>query len=143
MPSAKYLLSLAFSLFIWTAVASACPDKCVCNDGSVNCTNVDKNEFDQILATLSASPVNHLSIRNCASPLGRVDSLPPDFRTRSLDISACGVTDFGSDAFKYLSDDLIELRLSNNNLTSLPFLQNLRRLEVLNLNKNSVLPLSS
>ena len=137
MSSAKYLLFLLLALASTTAT-NACPDKCVCDGSSISCSNLIREEFDQLVASLNSSVINRVSVNKCAFPLGRIESLPKDFRVRSLEIFGCGVTGFGSDAFKFLSDDLIELRLPNNGLTSIPFLQNLRRLEVLNLNKNSV-----
>jgi hypothetical protein len=135
MSSAKYLLLL---LLAFATATNACPDKCICEDSSISCSNLTKEEFDQLVAGLNSSVINRVSVNKCASPLGRIDAFSKDFRVRSLEISGCGVTGFGSDAFKFLSNDLIELRLSNNSLTSMPFLQNLRRLEVLNLNNNSV-----
>jgi hypothetical protein len=137
----------AKSLFLWTllviwsssASALTCPVNCQCDGAiTVTCANLNKAEFDQLFVDLGSDPIGRLTIRECATPLGRVDGFARGFRVRSLEISTCGVSGFGADVFRSLANDLVELRLAGNNLTAMPFLQNLHNLELLSLNKNSV-----
>lgn len=135
------LLATFLFLLLWSSNVNAevnCPNACECNETGITCTNLNRTEFDQILSGLSNDLINRFTVRKCSSALGRIEALPSNFHTRSLEISSCSVSAFGSDAFKFLSNDLVELRLANNSLTSMPFLQKLNKLEVLNLNNNSV-----
>jgi len=136
MSRLKYLLVLAVFLVHYGDAEKTCPGGCTCEDSSIVCLNI--NDFARILEEAGPNVINSLAIKGCSTPIGRIDAFPKDFRARSLEISACGVTDFGADAFKSLARDLIELRLTNNSLNSVPFLQDLKNLEVLNLNRNLI-----
>jgi hypothetical protein len=135
------LLLVLVALVGWPngAHGSQCPSVCTCLQSSVTCSNVTSAEFGQLFNELdSTAVIERFVVNKCASPLGRIDGFPKSFRARSLEISACGVTGFGPDAFKFMANDLIELRLMNNSLNAMPFLQNLKKLEMLNMNKNLV-----
>jgi len=132
----KYLLLLTIVLVRYGDAEKSCPEGCTCEDSSIVCLNI--NNFARILEESGPKVLNSLTIKGCSTPIGKIDAFPTNFRTRSLEISACGLTGFGADAFKSLAGDLLELRLTNNSLNSVPFLQDLKNLEVLNLNRNSI-----
>ncbi|KAI6169980.1 hypothetical protein M3Y97_01167600 [Aphelenchoides bicaudatus] len=131
-----YLVLVVLALGTSSIYAEQCPSVCTCLQSSVTCSNITAEEFGQIFHELGSGLIERFVVNKCATPLGRVDGFSKTFRARSLEISSCGVTGFGADAFKHMANDLIDLRLSNNSLTTMPFLQNLRKLETLNVNKN-------
>jgi hypothetical protein len=139
------ILLLVVTASLWSAgqahQLSSCPGQCVCNE-SITCSQVNATNFASLLEDLGAasggSVLNRVVIQKCATPLGQIDSLPKTFRTRSLDILECGVTGIGDGAFNSTADELVELRLKSNNLSVVPNMHKLRRLEVLNLNNNLV-----
>lgn len=133
--SLLWLVLLSIQPFV---AARECPSACTCTELAIACSNVTAVEFGKIFNEVGFEVVNRLIVTKCAEPVGRVDGFPKNFRARALEISGCGLTGFGADAFKFLTDDLVELRIQNNSLTSVPFLQNLKRLEFLNLNRNLV-----
>jgi hypothetical protein len=125
-------------VFLALTTTNACLDKCECFKRRIECTNLTRPEFDQLFTELKSDVVYRVSITNCSTPLGLIESFPKCFRASSLDISRCGVTGFIPNAFKFFSNDLIDLTLSTNNLTSVSFLEHLCHLKMLFLQENSV-----
>lgn len=133
-----FLALVSLLVWPWVVDAGQCPSICTCIQSSVTCSNVTATQFGQLFNELDSTVFERFVVSKCATPLGRIDGFPKTFSARSLEISGCGITGFGSDAFKYMANDLTELRLMNNSLSAMPFLQNLKKLEMLNMNKNQV-----
>uniref|UniRef100_F1KTD1 Leucine-rich repeat-containing protein 15 n=1 Tax=Ascaris suum TaxID=6253 RepID=F1KTD1_ASCSU len=123
-------------------VLSTCPERaataCTCEDHPigfyVKCSGANA-KIDDIIRSLGQLNVQRLSIKGASFPeLG----LLPHASIRSLHLISCGIKSIAKNAFAELADELEELVLSSNSLTSVPVLGSMPRLLSLNLNNNQL-----
>ncbi|KAI6241309.1 Leucine Rich repeat-containing domain protein [Aphelenchoides fujianensis] len=122
---------------------AACVAGCECDaGGQVVCANLNAARLPALLDELTSAANNQsitkLSVRQCEDALGQLPDFPQGLRVRSLEISSCGLTDLNATTFASTAADLIELRLMNNSLKTVPFLAHFSNLQTLNLNRNDL-----
>ncbi|KAI6239396.1 hypothetical protein M3Y99_00573000 [Aphelenchoides fujianensis] len=116
---------------------------CECDaGGQVECANLNAARLpaflDEVVAAANNKSITKLFIRQCEDAFGQLPDFPLGLRVRSLEISSCGLTDLNATAFAPTTADLIELRLMNNSLKTVPFLAHFSNLQTLNLNRNDL-----
>lgn len=133
-----------FFIFILTAVGihAACPNglssSCTCEEHpigfNIKCRGVTSSLSD-ILNAISKLRVQRLTIVGTSLPeLQRL----PTASIRSLHLVACNISKIEANAFTSVADDLEELVLANNSLSTIPLLGQLPKLLSLNLNYNQL-----
>uniref|UniRef100_A0AC34R118 Uncharacterized protein n=1 Tax=Panagrolaimus sp. JU765 TaxID=591449 RepID=A0AC34R118_9BILA len=138
----KPLLFLIFFI-ISCSVAEECPSNipklCKCENlvSGFRVSCLSNSNLDEIIAALKDDTIERLDIRNCVPKVKQLVMLPP-MSVRVLSITNCGIEKIAENAFANVAADLEELRLINNQLTTMPLLGELPKLVSLNLNKNQL-----
>uniref|UniRef100_A0A915CWA3 Uncharacterized protein n=1 Tax=Ditylenchus dipsaci TaxID=166011 RepID=A0A915CWA3_9BILA len=131
--------------------AETCPDRlllptnCYCQgvEGwmQVECVLSAQQDLLTVLQTIGSAfsntttTIHKITIKHCAKGVELLEPLPK-LKIRSLQISGCGIKRVHEKAFDAMSDSLEQLSLTNNSISTLPFLKKLRKLQVINLSWN-------
>lgn len=130
-------------LFIASVISSQCPHQlpttCKCENlvDGFRVTCLSGANLNDIMLALKDDIIDKLDIRNCDPKVKHLVSIP-SMKVRSLGITSCGLQKIEEDAFSSVSSGLEELNLGGNELTTIPLLGDLPKLESLNLSANHV-----
>ncbi|EFO26857.2 leucine Rich Repeat family protein [Loa loa] len=122
-------------------VTAFCPslDSCTCDDKPdgyyIDCKGPIDTSLSGIIQLLGRRQVQKLTVTNSSWPV--LEELPPA-NIRSLQLISCGIKKITNITFAKLADNLEDLTITKNMLTTVTFLGYLPKLISLNLNYNQL-----
>lgn len=138
-----YLLYFYFVSFALSACPSGVNNNCECseegNGFSIDCHGIN-SELNDLLTPLEKIHIERLSVLGAYWPLLK---RLPKLSVRVIQLVNCGIEDVEQTTFQSVGEQLEELVLINNSLTSLPDFGRLPKLLSLNLRYNKITHLLS